>query len=82
MKASSDLLLYIVYCSRTFIKSFTTQSRLNSLPNNKFLGWPKLKALTEDKINVTEKLKFGLRRVGNIIRKGENAGYQHFLPFP
>ena len=34
------------------------------------------------KINVTEKLKFVLRRVENIVGKGENAGYQHFLLFP
>ena len=30
-------------------------------------------------INVTEKLKFVLERLENIVGKGENAGYQHFL---
>ena len=30
----------------------------------------------------TQKLKFVLGRVGNIVGKGENAGYQHFLLFP
>ena len=25
---------------------------------------------------------FLLDRVENIVEKGENAGYQHFLPFP
>ena len=54
----------------------------NSLPNDKFLDWSKLKALADDKINVTEKLKFVLGRVENILGKGENAGYQHFLFFP
>ena len=56
----------------------------NSLPNNKFLDWSKLKAYAEDKINVTQKLKFELGRVylENIVGKGENAGYQHFLHFP
>ena len=54
----------------------------NSLPNNKFLDWSKLKAFADDKINVTEKLIFVLGRVENIVRKGENAGYQHFLLFP
>ena len=34
---------------------------------------------TDDKTNVNEKSKFGLGRVENIVRKGENAGYQHFL---
>ena len=47
-----------------------------------FLDWSKLKALADDKINVTEKLKFVFGRVENIMRKGENAGYQHFLLFP
>ena len=38
----------------------------------------------DDKIhvNVTQKLKFVLRSVENILGKGENAGYQHFLLFP
>ena len=54
----------------------------NSLPNDKILDWSKLKAFTDKKINVTENLKFVLGRVGNIVGKGENAGYQHFLLFP
>ena len=33
-------------------------------------------------LNVTEELKFVLGRVENIVGKGENAGYQHFLLFP
>ena len=28
------------------------------------------------------RLKFVLRRVENIVRKGENAGHQYFLLFP
>ena len=57
-------------------------SLFNSLPNDKILDRSKLKAFAEDKINVTEKLKFVLGRVENIVRKGENAGHQHFLLFP
>ena len=56
--------------------------RLNSLPNDKFSDSPKLKAFAVDKINVTKELKFVLGRVENIVGKGENAGYQHFLLFP
>ena len=41
-----------------------------------------MKAFADYKINTTEKLKFGIERVGNIVVKGENAGYQHFLFFP
>ena len=55
---------------------------LNSLPIDKMLGWSKLKAFADDKIKVTEKFKFVLGRVENIVGKGENAGYQHFLLFP
>ena len=46
------------------------------------LDLPKLKALADDKINDGEKLKFLLGSVENIVEKGENAGYQHFLLFP
>ena len=41
-----------------------------------------MKALADNKINVTEKLKGVLERVENIEGKEENAGYQHFLRFP
>ena len=54
----------------------------NSLPNNRILDWSKFEALADDKINVTEKLKFVLGRVENIMGKEENSGYQHFLLFP
>ena len=43
--------------------------------------WSKLKVFADDKLNVTENLKLVLGRVENIIGKGENAGYQHFLLF-
>ena len=56
--------------------------QLNSLPNDKFLDWSKLKAFADNNINVTKKLKFVLERVENIVGKGENAGNQHFLLFP
>ena len=39
------------------------------------------KAFADNKINVTEKLKFVLVMVENIVGKGKNAGYQHFLLF-
>ena len=38
--------------------------------------------IADDKMNVIERLKFALERVENIVGKGENAGYQHFLLFP
>ena len=60
----------------------SVSKRLNSLPNDKSLDWSKSEAFADDKINVTEKLKLILERVENIVGKGENAGYQHFLLFP
>ena len=35
----------------------------------KILDWSKLKAFADDKINVTEKLKFVLERAENIVEK-------------
>ena len=55
---------------------------VNSLPNGKFLGLSRFKESADEKINVTQKLKFILERVENIAGKGENAGFQHFLLFP
>ena len=53
----------------------------NSLPDNKILAWSNMKAFANDKIHVTETLTLVLGRVENIVGKGENAGYQHFLLF-
>ena len=55
---------------------------VNSSPKDKILNWTKFKAFADDKINVSEKLKFMLGRVENIVGKGENASYHHFLLFP
>ena len=55
---------------------------INSLPNDKILDQSKLKALADDTINVNQELKLVWGRVENILGKGENAGYQHFLLFP
>ena len=38
-------------------------------------------AFALDKINMTQTLKFVSGRRENILRKGENAGYQRFLLF-
>ena len=54
----------------------------NSLPNDKILDRSKYKAFADDKIDVTKKFEFVLEMVENIMGKGENAGYQHFLLFP
>ena len=55
---------------------------MNSLPKDKLFDWSKLKAFADDKINVTKELKFVSGREENIVEKGKNADYQHFLFFP
>ena len=55
----------------------------NSLPNDTILNQSKIfKVVADEKIKVTQRLKFVLGRIENIVGKGENAGYQHFLLFP
>ena len=54
-----------------------------SVRSDKNLDWPKFKAFADDKLNAIEKLKFVfLGNVENMVGKGENAGFQHFLLFP
>ena len=55
---------------------------INSFPNNKILDMTSLKALANDKINVPQMMVSVSDRIENIVGKGENAGYQHFLLFP
>ena len=60
---------------------YLNHNEFNSLLNNKILDCSKLKVLVDNKIIVNEKVIFGLGRMENIMGKGENAGYQHFLLF-
>ena len=55
---------------------------LNSLPNDTILDANKLKAFADDRINVAQMMISAFDRAENIVGKGENAGYQHFLLFP
>ena len=58
-----------------------SNSVVNPLPNNTILEWSKWKVFADDKINVFEMTISLSYRVENIVGKGENAGYQHFLLF-
>ena len=75
--------MLITSSTSPFPSVFRTMSSmlLISLPNSKSLDWSKLKAFADDKINLNKKLELVLGRVENIVGKGENAGYQHFLLF-
>ena len=46
-----------------------------------FWGMSKFKGRADDKFGEAEIIGFVFERVGNIVGKGENAVYQHFLPF-
>ena len=48
---------------------------VNSLSNDKILDESKFKASADDNTIVTQKLKYVLGRVENIMGKEENAGY-------
>ena len=56
--------------------------RLNSLPNNKIVDQFNLKDFADNKISETNKMNFVMGKVENIVGKRENAGHQHFSPFP
>ena len=75
-RKSSLILIYSLHKSNLYLYN------INSLPNDKILDLSILKAFADNNLNVYQKLKFALERVENIVEKGENAGYQHFLLFP
>ena len=54
--------------------------KVNSFPNGKILALTKWKAFADDKF--ASIMMFASDRQENIVGKGENAGYQHFLLFP
>ena len=61
---------------------YHTVLTFSPLPNGKILDKSKFKAFADDKINVVEMMISLCDRVENIVGKGENAGYKHFLLFP
>ena len=58
-----------------------SRAGFTSFLNDKILNQSKLKALADNTVNANQNLKLVLGRVENILGKGENAGYQHFLLF-
>ena len=55
---------------------------INSVPNDKFLALSKLKAFADDKSYVAKMMISVSSCVEDIVEKGKNAGYQHFLLLP
>ena len=54
---------------------------LNPLPNNKILDLSKSKAFADDKINVTEKVKFVLESIKKHCEKRRKCWLPAFSPF-
>ena len=87
-KTSSSILSHIYFVPQYMcfqfglIQKFVILLRVHPLRNDKIFEQSKLRAFEADNRNVTKKLNFGMGGVENIVGKGENAGYQHFLLFP
>ena len=45
-------------------------------------AYPIMKIFVEENLNMIKTMRFVSERIENILEKGENAGYQHFLLFP
>ena len=73
---------YFSYIMVVSARIHTSLEFLYSLSNNKILVESNLKDLADAKINATFKTNLIWGGVQNIVGKGENAGYQHFLLFP
>ena len=54
---------------------------LNSLLNRQLLTLVQVKAIADNYLNVAQMMEIGFDKKENIVGKGENAGYQHFLLF-
>ena len=55
---------------------------INLLPDDKILEMSKLGAFADGNFTVDQTVHFFFNGIENIVGKGENAGYQHFLLFP
>ena len=55
---------------------------MNSSPKRQNLILVQNESICRRQNNATKKFKLRFQRVENIVGKGENAGYQHFLLFP
>ena len=71
----------ISVCKRKNYYGEKQRTLVNSLPNDKILEWSTLKAFADDKLKVAKIMISVLDSIENIVGKGENAGYQHFLLF-
>ena len=55
---------------------------MNFLPQNKVAHISNLKPFAKNKLDVAQVIEFVFERIENLVAKGENAGYHHFILFP
>ena len=63
------------------VKAGLVWERVDLLPHDKFLGWPKLKQIADNILKCIQKENEVPYRVENIARKGEMACYTRFFLF-
>ena len=74
--------LSVAYKSSESFRQIFMSIAFDSSPNDKTFDATKLKAFADDKINIAQMMISIFDMLENILGKGENAGYQHFLLFP
>ena len=66
LKSIQNGFITILFSNTNFPQKLQRKT-FNSLPNDNFLEWFKLKAFADDKIKVAEKMKIGLGGIENIV---------------
>ena len=61
--------------------SSQTQNCVNPLPNNKNVDSSRLKVFADNNLNVGRMMEFAFIWLEDIVGRGENARYLHFLLF-
>ena len=76
--------LYLMLCRLSAMRdiSYACYACIKRFTKQQILDWTKFKVFADNKYNVAKIMISVLDRVENSVRKGENAGYQHFLLFP
>ena len=81
-KRKKMLVTSIFSFSQSVFQSLLHVQLFNPLQDNNFLDWTKFKAFADDNLFVAKIMISAFDRIEiNIVGKGENAGYQHFLLF-
>ena len=76
------LLFNCLYVWPYFSSMLITWAWINSTKKHNF-GPDQIKAFADDKLNIAKRMIVPFDRVENTVeKKGENAGYQHFLLLP